>query len=120
MTSTAEDDPQANDDSRRRFERELLEATNRSREEAYRAGFYNGFVEGFPCGFREAVRDKSVPLMRAGWDQVPDEVIETGRSYCQLAMTVLHMAAEPGWTRFPLEKFWEKAELSKASTSSSG
>ena len=99
--STAEDESKADEDPhrlRREFEQWLLEAINDSAEKGYRTGYYNGFVAGFPTGFREAVRDQSVPIMRTGWDQVPDEVIETGNEYCQVVMTVLHMAKKPGWT----------------------
>ncbi len=79
-------------------------------EKGYRAGYYNGFIAGFPAGYRESVRDKSVPFMHAGWDQVPDEVLETGKEYCQVVMTVLHMGKEPGWSLLPLEKFWKDSD----------
>ncbi len=114
--STPENGPQNEEDLRESFERDILEAMNRTREEAYRLGYYNGFVAAFPCGYREAVRDKSVPITRAGWDQVPDEVTETGRTYCHIVMTTLHMGKEPGWSLLPLEKFWEKAERPESMT----
>jgi hypothetical protein len=112
--STTNDDRQADADLQRRFQRELMEMINRAVEKGYRAGYYNGFVSGFPAGFREAVRDKSVPIMKAGWDQVPDEVVETKSQYCQVVMKTLHMAREPGWELLPFEKFWDDAEGQKA------
>ena len=36
---------------------------------------------------------------------VPDEVVEDGKTYCEVIMRVMHMGNEKGWSRFPLEDF---------------
>ncbi len=105
---TEKSDSQADETLEQRFEQWLVDLVNRASEKGYRTGYYNGFVAAFPCGYREAVRDKSIPFMHTGWDEVPEEIYETGCTYCETVMTVLHMGKEPGWALLPFEKFWEK------------
>ncbi len=45
--------------------------------------------------------------MRAGWEEVPEEVFETAAQYCQTVMTTLHLGQEPGWSLPPFEELWE-------------